>query len=128
LTSALLPWLYLLLAAILEIGWVISLKFTDGFTRIGPVLCYAVFGFGSAYFLSLSIRALPMGTAYAIWMGIAIVGAAVFGIMHLREPAGWFRLLCIGLILFGILGLKFADARQPASSPSQTDHLAHRQR
>ncbi|MDZ7267848.1 MAG: multidrug efflux SMR transporter [candidate division KSB1 bacterium] len=122
------PWLYLLLASLLEIGWVISLKFTDGFTRVWPVVCYAVFGFGSAYFLSLAIRALPMGTAYAIWMGIAIVGAAVFGILHLREPAGWFRLLCIGLILFGIVGLKFADRKPAGRPPLPKDELAHKER
>lgn len=127
-TAAFLPWLYLLIASVLEIGWVISLKFTDGFTRSGAVVCYALFGFGSAFFLSLSIRSLPMGTAYAIWMGIAIVGAAVFGILHLREPAGWLRLLCIGLILFGILGLKFADKKQPEKLPLPKDQLACKER
>ncbi|WP_137128855.1 quaternary ammonium compound efflux SMR transporter SugE [Rhizobium sp. FY34] len=103
------PWIYLILAGLLEVGWAIGLKYTDGFSRLGPsvltVTCMAV----SLGLLGLAIRDLPVGTAYAIWTGIGTVGAVAFGITFLGDPATLARLACIGLILCGIVGLKLTS-------------------
>jgi quaternary ammonium compound-resistance protein SugE len=99
-------WIYLIIAGILEIGWIISLKYTQGFTKIIPLIFYAMFGFGSAYFLSLSLKTLPIAIAYAIWMGIAIIGTTVYGFFYLNESRQIIQLLCIVLIISGIIGLK----------------------
>jgi quaternary ammonium compound-resistance protein SugE len=101
-------WFYLIIAGILEIGWIISLKYTEGFTKIIPLIFYAIFGFGSAYFLSLSLKTLSIATAYSIWMGIAIVGTTFIGIFFLKETYQIFRLFCILLIITGIIGLKLS--------------------
>jgi quaternary ammonium compound-resistance protein SugE len=103
-------WIYLFIAGILEIGWIISLKYTEGFTKIVPVIFYAFFGLGSAYFLSLALKSLPIVIAYSIWIGIAIVGTAIFGIVYLKEPYQLFRLFCIFLIISGIIGLKLSTS------------------
>lgn len=103
------PWLYLMIATVLEIGWMISLKFTHGFTRLVPSICYAVLGWCSAYFLSLSFKTISIGTAYAIWMGTAIVGATIFGIIYFKDPYRKLRILCIMLIVLGILGLRIFE-------------------
>jgi quaternary ammonium compound-resistance protein SugE len=99
-------WIYLIIAGVLEIAWIISLKYTQGFTKIVPILFYAITGFGSAYFLSLSLKSLPLATAYSIWMGIAMIGASIFGILYLKESTQIFRLICLFLILCGVVGLK----------------------
>lgn len=101
-------WIFLLIASILEIGWIISLKYTEGFTNIIPMIFYAAFGGGSAYFLSLSLRSIPMATAYSIWMGIAIIGATVFGIFFLKEPIKIMRVFYMLMIIIGIIGMKIS--------------------
>jgi quaternary ammonium compound-resistance protein SugE len=101
-------WIFLLIASILEIGWIISLKYTEGFTKIIPIIFYAAFGGGSAYFLSLSLKSIPMATAYSIWMGIAIIGATIFGIVFLKEPVKILRLFFMLMILIGIIGMKIS--------------------
>jgi quaternary ammonium compound-resistance protein SugE len=100
------PWLYLLLAGLFEIGWAVGLKHTMGFTRpLATVLTVAAM-LASLGLLGLALKSLPLGTAYAVWTGIGTVGTALFGILVLAEPATAPRLVCIGLIVAGILGLK----------------------
>lgn len=103
-------WFYLLLAGLLEVGWIYSLKFTDGFTRIIPLIFYAVFGFFSALFLSKALRNIDVGTAYAVWMGIAIIGITTTGIVFLKESYTTLKLVFILMIAIGIAGLKFITA------------------
>jgi quaternary ammonium compound-resistance protein SugE len=100
------PWLVLLLAGLLEIGWAVGLKYTDGFTRLIPSLLTAASMLLSVLLLGLALRSLPLGTAYAVWTGIGTVGTVLFGILVLHEPATALRLACIALIVAGILGLK----------------------
>ena len=99
-------WLILLLAGLFEIGWAIGLKYTDGFTRlwptVGTVLSMAV----SMGLLGIAMKELPVGTAYAIWVGVGAVGTAILGIVLLGEPANAGRMASLGLIVVGIIGLK----------------------
>lgn len=101
-------WLILFLAGLFEIGWAIGLKYTDGFTRlwptVGTVLAMAI----SLGLLGIAMKSLPVGTAYAVWVGVGAVGTAILGIVLLGEPANAGRLLSLGLILAGIIGLKLA--------------------
>jgi quaternary ammonium compound-resistance protein SugE len=99
-------WIYLTVAGLLEIGWAIGLKYTDGFTRLLPSLWTVASMILSIVLLGLALRTLPVGTAYAVWTGIGAVGTAALGIYLFAEPATVARLLCIGLILSGIVGLK----------------------
>ncbi|MEA2963433.1 MAG: quaternary ammonium compound-resistance protein SugE [Alphaproteobacteria bacterium] len=99
-------WIYLTVAGLLEIGWAIGLKYTDGFTRLLPSLWTVASMILSIVLLGLALRTLPVGTAYAVWTGIGAVGTAALGIYLFAEPATAARLLCIGLILSGIVGLK----------------------
>ncbi len=99
-------WVYLVVAGLLEVAWAVGLKYTAGFTRLWPSVFTLTTMVGSVGMLGLALRALPLGTAYAIWTGIGTVGTAVFGMIMLGEPAGALRLLSIGLIVAGIVGLK----------------------
>jgi len=99
-------WLYLFFAGLLEIGWALGLKHTEGFTRPWPSLLTALSMVASLGMLGLALNALPLGTAYAVWTGIGTVGTAILGIVLYGEPATVARLACIGLILAGIVGLK----------------------
>jgi quaternary ammonium compound-resistance protein SugE len=99
-------WAYLVIAGLLEVAWAVGLKYTAGFTRLWPSVFTLTTMAGSVGMLGLALRALPLGTAYAVWTGIGTVGTAVFGMMMLGEPAGALRLLSIGLIVAGIIGLK----------------------
>lgn len=101
-------WLYLLLAGGLEIVWAFYLKQTEGFTRLGPNLITLVGLVGSLIFLSLSLRALPLGTAYAIWTGIGAIGTFALGIIILGEPASAMRLAAAGLIVSGLVLMKLS--------------------
>jgi quaternary ammonium compound-resistance protein SugE len=101
-----LAWILLLVAGLFEIGWAIGLKYTDGFTRPLPSLLTGLSMVVSVVLLSLALRTLPVGTAYAVWTGIGTVGTALLGIALFGEPATAARLACIGLIVAGILGLK----------------------
>ena len=97
---------YLVIAGLLEVAWAVGLKYTAGFTRLWPSVLTLATMAGSVGMLGLALRALPLGTAYAVWTGIGTVGTAVFGMVMLGEPAGALRLLSIGLIVAGIAGLK----------------------
>lgn len=102
-------WIYLLIAGLLETGWAIGLKYTEGFTRLWPsVLTLAAMAV-SFLFLSLALKTLPVGTGYAVWTGIGAVGTVILGIVLLGEPATLARLACIGLIVAGIIGLKLVS-------------------
>ena len=99
-------WVLLLLAGLLEIGWAVGLKYTAGFTRPLPTVLTIASMVASLGLLGLSLRTLPLGTAYAIWTGIGTLGTAVLGIALFGEEASAARLACIGLIVAGIGGLK----------------------
>lgn len=99
-------WLYLFAAGLLEIGWAVGLKYTDGFTRFMPTAWTVLSMVASLALLGLALKTLPLGTAYAIWTGIGTVGTVVLGIALLGESASLVRLICIALIVSGILGLK----------------------
>jgi quaternary ammonium compound-resistance protein SugE len=99
-------WVYLFVAGLFEIGWAIGLKYTEGFSRLVPSLWTVAAMALSFIFLSLALKALPVGTAYAVWTGIGAIGTVILGIYLFNEPATAMRLGCIGLILSGIIGLK----------------------
>ena len=99
-------WAILLVAGLLEIGWAIGLKYTDGFSRLVPSVLTLAAMAGSVLLLGLALKTLPIGTAYAVWTGIGAVGTATLGIILLGEPATAMRLASIGLIVSGIVGLK----------------------
>ena len=104
-------WIVLVVAGIMEIGWAVGLKYTDGFTRPWPTAATALALVVSMGLLGVALRTLPLGTAYAVWTGIGTVGTAVLGIVLFREPATAARLACIGLIVAGIVGLKVLAPR-----------------
>ena len=102
-------WTVLVFAGLLEIGWAIGLKYTDGFTRWAPSALTIVALIGSMWLLAIALRTIPIGTAYAVWTGIGAVGTAVLGILLFAEPATALRLGSIGMIIAGIAGLKLAS-------------------
>lgn len=104
--ESIVAWTMLFVAGLLEIGWAIGLKYTEGFTRLTPSVLTIASMIGSVILLGLSLKSLQVGTAYAVWTGIGTVGTALLGIMLLGEPATAIRLACIGLIVAGIAGLK----------------------
>jgi quaternary ammonium compound-resistance protein SugE len=106
------PWLHLIIAGLLEVAWAIGLKQTEGWTRLWPSVTTALLMMASFFFLSLALRWLPLGTAYAIWTGIGAVGTALIGIIVFDEPRTAARLLCIVLIVAGIVGLKLTSGSQ----------------
>ena len=99
-------WGILFIAGLMEVGWAIGLKYTDGFTRLLPSVLTLISMTASVVLLGLALKTLPVGTAYAVWTGIGTVGTALLGIWLLGEPATAIRLACIGLIVAGIIGLK----------------------
>lgn len=103
-------WIMLFCAGLFEIVWAVGLKYSEGFSRFWPSLITLVALAASMVLLGLSLRTLPLGTAYAIWTGIGAVGTVILGIFLFGESASLFRLLCIVLIVLGIMGLKFGPA------------------
>jgi quaternary ammonium compound-resistance protein SugE len=114
-----LAWTLLFVAGLLEIGWAVGLKYTEGFTRPVPTVLTVASMAASMALLGLAVRHLPIGTAYAVWTGIGTVGTALLGIYLFKEPATAARLVCIGLIVSGILGLKFLAPTMPP--PNQAE-------
>lgn len=103
-------WVYLLIAGVLECLWAIGLKYSDGFTRFWPSVVTTVLIVVSLGLLSLAMRTIPVGTAYAVWSGIGASALAVVGILFMQEPGGLVRIGCIGMIVLGVAGLKlFGD-------------------
>ncbi|MCQ4935408.1 DMT family transporter [Anaerotignum propionicum] len=103
-------WVYLIIAGICEVGWALGLKYTQGFTKIMPSILTVAGMIASFYFLSLALKELPLGTAYAIWTGIGTVGTVFLGILLFKEPFDVVRLICIGFIVVGIIGLKIVSS------------------
>ena len=99
-------WIYLLLAAVLEVSWAIAMKYSEGFTRLLPSLITAVGYLASALFLSLALKKLPLGTAYAMWTGFGIVGTTLLGVLLFRETLNAAQVVCVLMICGGIAGLK----------------------
>lgn len=102
-------WVLLVIAGLLETLWAIGLKYTEGFTRLWPSVLTIAGIVVSMFLLSLAARTLPIGTAYAVWVGIGAAGAVVLGIVLLNEPANPARLFFLGLLLVAIVGLKFTS-------------------
>lgn len=103
-------WLFLVLAGLLEVVWAVGLKYTQGFTKLGPSVVTVVAMVGSFYLLSLAMRTLPLGTAYGVWVGIGAVGAALAGMVLFEEPASTLRVVSVLLVVAGIAGLKVSSA------------------
>jgi len=102
-------WTILFLAGLFEVAWAIGLKYSEGFTRLWPSVGTLAAMAVSFYLLAVAMRSLPLGTAYAVWVGIGAVGTAILGIVLFNEPANAGRLVSLGLILAGIIGLKLAS-------------------
>ena len=102
-------WTILVLAGLFEIGWAIGLKYTEGFTRPWPTAGTAAAMAISLFLLGIAMKSLPVGTAYAVWGGVGAVGTAILGIVLFGEPANLGRVLSLGLIVAGIVGLRLAS-------------------
>ena len=102
-------WFLLFVAGLLEIGWAVGLKYTEGFTRLVPSILTLTSMTASVGMLALALKTLPMGTAYAVWTGIGAVGTAILGIILFGDPSTLPRIACIGLIVAGIAGLKLVS-------------------
>lgn len=103
------PWIYLLLAGVFEIGFALGLKYSEGFTRLWPSVATVVLAGISLWLLTQALRTIPVGTGYAVWTGIGALGVALAGIALFGDSASWQRLLCIGLIVSGVIGLKLVS-------------------
>lgn len=99
-------WTYLVLAGLCEVVWAIQLKYTNGWTELWPSLGTIAMMAASFWFLSLALRGLPIGTAYAVWTGIGAVGTALIGMAFMGEPRDMARVVCVGMIVAGIVGLR----------------------
>lgn len=99
-------WIFLVIAGVFEVGWAMGLKYSHGFTRLLPSVLTVIGMIASFYFLSLSLKSLPIGTAYAVWTGIGTIGTVLLGILLFKEPVNIMRIVCIVLIVSGVVGLK----------------------
>ena len=104
-------WIWLILAGLLEVGFTTCLTLSQQFSRWQWVIGFLVCAVLSFFFLSLAIREIPMGTAYAVWTGIGAAGAVLTGIFYFQESADWKRLFCLALLILSIVGLKFVSAK-----------------
>ena len=101
-------WVILIVAGLFEVGWAIGLKYTEGFTRLWPTFWTALSMIISLWLLGMAMKSLPVGTAYSIWVGVGAVGTVILGVILLGEPTNAARLVSVGLIIAGIIGLKLA--------------------
>lgn len=99
-------WTILIIAGLFEVAWAIGLKYTEGFTRLWPSLWTAATMAVSVWLLAVAMKTLPVGTAYAVWVGVGAVGTVIAGIWLFNEPTGFWRMFSIFLIIAGIVGLK----------------------
>ena len=106
-------WMMLFVAGLFETGWAIGLKYTEGFTRLGPTILTAMALVISMVLLGLAVRDLPIGTAYAVWVGIGALGAAVLGVVLFGEPLTVPRIAFLTLLLISIIGLRLTGATVP---------------
>ena len=111
-------WIILVLAGLFEIGWAIGLKYTDCFSKLWPSVWTLASMIVSLGLLGVAMKSLPVGTAYAVWVGVGAVGTAILGIVLLGEPANPGRLISLGLIVAGIIGLKLATVAPAAKVAS----------
>ncbi len=102
-------WVWLVLAGVFEIGWAVGLKYTQGFTRFWPSVLTLLAIAASMTLLALAVRTIPIGTGYAIWTGIGVIGTAVLGMVLFAEPVTAWRVMCLLLIVSGIVGLKLTS-------------------
>lgn len=102
-------WVILIIAGLFEVSWAIGLKYTEGFTRLWPTVGTVLSMIVSLWLLGIAMKSLPLGTAYAVWVGVGAVGTAILGIILLGESANFWRLFSLGLIVAGIIGLKLAS-------------------
>jgi quaternary ammonium compound-resistance protein SugE len=107
---AVMAWIYLVIAGLLEIAWAIGLKHTDGFSRLWPSVLTILTMIASFALLAQALRTIPVGTGYAVWTGIGAAGTAAIGMIWLGESRDVLRLVCLLLIVSGVIGLKFASA------------------
>ncbi|MGO4221755.1 quaternary ammonium compound efflux SMR transporter SugE [Lysobacter sp. TAF61] len=103
------PWIILVLAGLFEVGWAIGLKYTEGFSRLWPTVGTLAAMAISLGLLGIAMKSLPVGTAYAIWVGVGAVGTVILGIVLFNEPVNALRLVSVGLIVAGLVGLKLAS-------------------
>ncbi len=99
-------WFYLLIAGILEVVWAVAMKYSEGWTRLYPSIFTVISMAIGFYFLSLAVKSLPLGTAYAVWTGIGTIGTVIFGVIFFKEPVDLIKVICILLIVTGIIGLR----------------------
>ncbi|MBI6875357.1 quaternary ammonium compound efflux SMR transporter SugE [Clostridium aciditolerans] len=104
-------WLFLIIAGVFEVAWAIGLKYSYGFTKLVPSVLTILGMIASFYFLSLAMKNIPLGTAYAIWTGIGTVGTGILGIILFNESVNPIRLICIGFIVIGAIGLKLVSSQ-----------------
>ena len=115
-------WIYLFIAGLLEIAWAIGLKYTEGFTRLWPTVITVALMIGSFVALAQAVNPkaspIPIGTGYAIWTGVGAIGTAILGMVLFAESASPARLACLGLVIVGIVGLKYYGGEKPAGNPA----------
>lgn len=102
-------WIYLIIAGLLEIIWAVGLKYTEGFTKLWPSVATAATMILSFGLLSLALKTIPMGTCYGVWTGIGAAGTAIIGMVYMGEPRDVSRVICIGLVVAGVIGLKLVS-------------------
>lgn len=102
-------WIYLVIAGITEIGWALGLKYTEGWTKLIPSILTIIGMVVSFYFLSLSLKTIPVSTGYAVWTGIGAFGTAMIGMFLLGEPSSVLKVICVLLIVAGVVGLKLVS-------------------
>lgn len=110
-STTLIAWLSLFIAGLLEIIWAVCMKYSEGFTRILPSVLTVVFIAVSIYLLSFATKHIPIGTAYAIWVGIGAAGVAVYGMLFFNEPSSLSHAACLGLIITGVAGLNLLSTQ-----------------
>ncbi|MEV4556082.1 multidrug efflux SMR transporter [Kitasatospora sp. NPDC049285] len=103
-------WAMVILAGLLETGFAVNLKLSDGFTKLWPTISFCVFALGSFGLLTLSLKTLPVGSAYAVWTGIGAAGTAVYGIVFLGESSSTLKLVSITLVIAGVIGLQLSGS------------------
>jgi quaternary ammonium compound-resistance protein SugE len=103
-------WVYLLIAGLLEIGWSIGLKYTEGFTRLWASVATVACMITSFGFLSVALKTIPLGTGYAVWTGIGAAGTAIVGMLAFNESRELARMVCIGMIVAGVAGLRWVSS------------------
>ncbi len=114
-------WLILTIAGFFEVGWAVGLKYTEGFTRLWPTLGTIASMAVSLFLLGVAMKSLPLGSAYAVWVGVGAVGTVLLGMILFGESANPARMISVALILTGIVGLKMSTPSEPATPPAEVE-------